>query len=159
MLVAVLAVLLLASLAFAQNGLPSSKATAQVNMLVKCNMTGVQVVDGQEVTLPGSCVDLFTGASVATKNQWIKITKGNTVAYAQWEDVGPFQENDAAYVFGTARPRNAINNHAGLDLSPAVATFLNLQDIDTVSWQFVNAGDVPDGPWKQVVTTSQIDWE
>lgn len=73
MLVAVLAVLLLASLAFAQNGLPSSKATAQVNTLVKCNMTGVQVVDGQEVTLPGTCVDLFTGASVATKNQWIKI--------------------------------------------------------------------------------------
>jgi len=93
------------------------------------------------------------------KNQWIKITNGNTVAYAQWEDVGPFEENDAAYVFGTARPRNKINNNAGLDVSPAVAQYLSLEDIDSVDWQFVSAADVPDGPWKQVVTTSQIDWE
>jgi len=92
------------------------------------------------------------------KNQWIKITRGNTAVYAQWEDVGPFGEDDAAYVFGTARPRNAINNHAGLDISPAVAQYLGLREICSVNWQFVPAADVPNGPWKRVVTTSQIDW-
>jgi hypothetical protein len=46
---------------FAQNGTPSSKATADVNTLVKCNMTTAQVDD--TTTLPASCVDLFTGAA------------------------------------------------------------------------------------------------
>jgi hypothetical protein len=36
---------------------------------------------------------------------------------------------------------------------------LGLQDIDTTSWQFVNETDVPDGPWKNVVTTSQTYWK
>jgi len=93
------------------------------------------------------------------KNQWIQISKGDTIVYAQWEDVGPYEEDDAAYVFGTARPRNRINHNAGLDVSPAVAQYLSMEDVDTVSWQFVAAADVPDGPWKHVLTTSQIDWE
>jgi len=92
------------------------------------------------------------------KNQWIRISKGNTVVYAQWEDVGPFGEDDAAYVFGAVRPYNRINSDAGLDVSPAVAQFLGLPGIGTVSWQFINATDVPDGPWKRILTTSQIDW-
>jgi hypothetical protein len=40
-------------------GLPSSKATADINTLVKCNMTTV----GETVNLPASCVNLFTGAA------------------------------------------------------------------------------------------------
>lgn len=58
--------------AAAQSSLPSSKATAAVNTLVKCNMTKVSSNDGTAV-LPGSCVDLWTGASVATRNEWIEI--------------------------------------------------------------------------------------
>ncbi|MDD5083720.1 MAG: hypothetical protein PHT88_02135 [Candidatus Moranbacteria bacterium] len=93
------------------------------------------------------------------KNQWIKITKNGKVAYAQWQDVGPFKEDDVNYVFGTATPKSKINNHAGLDVSPAVKDMLGLSDIDTVDWQFVNPDEVPAGPWKTIVTTSQINWK
>ena len=92
------------------------------------------------------------------KNRWIKITKGENTVYAQWEDVGPFGEDDVNYVFGNASVQNEINNNAGLDVSPAVRDYLNLSDIDTVSWQFVNEDDVADGPWKNIITTSAINW-
>ena len=58
--------------AFAQNGLPSSKATAAVNTLVKCNMTKDTNNDLTAV-LPSTCVDLWTGASVANNGEWIEI--------------------------------------------------------------------------------------
>ncbi len=93
------------------------------------------------------------------KNQWIEITKVSLTAYAQWEDAGPFGENDSGYVFGDALPRNLLNNRAGLDVSPAVRDYMGLEDIDTVDWQFVDSEEVPDGPWKEIVTTSQIYWE
>ena len=65
---------LLASLALAQNGLPSSKATAQVNSVVKCTMSQQTTGDATGAALiPNSCVDIFNGGTVATKNQWIKI--------------------------------------------------------------------------------------
>ncbi len=92
------------------------------------------------------------------KNRWVKIIKEDKIAYAQWEDVGPFNEDDAAYVFGTATPQNTINAHAGIDLSPAVRDYLNLNDIDTVNWQFVDEKDVPDGAWKELTTTENINW-
>lgn len=53
-------------------GLPSSKATADINTLVKCNMSTATSGDGGAV-LPSSCVDLYTGATVATANEWIPI--------------------------------------------------------------------------------------
>ncbi len=93
------------------------------------------------------------------KNRWIKIIKGNKVAYAQWEDVGPFGENDSNYVFGGASPQSKTNKDAGLDVSPAVNDYLGLKDIDTTSWQFVDQKDVPNGPWKNIVTTSGVCWE
>jgi hypothetical protein len=93
------------------------------------------------------------------KNRWIKIMKGSATAYAQWEDVGPFLEDDSSYVFGTASPSSSENDHAGLDVSPAVKFYLGLSGMDSCSWQFVDAQDVPDGPWKQVITTSNIYWE
>src|SRR5438552_1846654 len=37
----------------------SSKATADINTLVKCNMTTAQI--GDDIQLPGSCKNLFTG--------------------------------------------------------------------------------------------------
>jgi len=92
------------------------------------------------------------------KNQWIKITKSGKSVYAQWEDVGPFGEDDTAYVFGKAAPSSKENDHAGLDVSPAVHDFLGLGDMNRTDWQFVDASQVPDGPWKNIVTTSQIFW-
>ncbi len=91
------------------------------------------------------------------KNKWIEITKGNKTAYAQWEDSGPFVYDDTAYVFGSSLPQNTINHNAGLDVSPAVKDYINLQHgKNVVNWRFVDSGDVPDGPWKDVITTSQV---
>lgn len=90
------------------------------------------------------------------KNRWIKIIKGNKVAYAQWEDVGPFGEEDESYVFGNSNPSSELNTNAGLDVSPAVKDYLGLEDIDTTSWQFIDSDQVPDGEWKQIITTSQV---
>jgi hypothetical protein len=93
------------------------------------------------------------------KNRWIKIIKGDNTAYAQWEDAGPFEEDDFAYVFGENLPKNKINHNDGLDFSPAVRDYLNLEDTDTIDWQFVDFSEVPDGPWKTTITYSQIFWE
>lgn len=101
---------------------------------------------------------LKDGQSVL-KNRWIKITKNGKSAYAQWEDVGPFEENDAQYVFGNAEPKNKENNQAGLDVSPAVNDFLDIKGMSKVDWQFIDANQVPSGPWKDIVTTSQLNWK
>ena len=92
------------------------------------------------------------------KNRWVKIIKDDKIAYAQWEDVGPFGEEDSNYVFGDADVANSINENAGIDLSPAIKTYLNLKDIDKVSWSFVEDTDVADGPWREKITISNIDW-
>lgn len=92
------------------------------------------------------------------KNAWIKITKGGKAAYAQWQDVGPMETDDTAYVFGSARPANTNLSKAGLDVSPAVRDYLGLRDVDSTSWQFVTPGAVPAGPWKQIVTSSGLYW-
>ena len=92
------------------------------------------------------------------KNKWIKITEDDKTVYAQWEDVGPFEYDDKNYVFGTSLPVNKLNNNAGLDVSPAVKDYLGLyhQGKNQVSWQFVDFDNVPDGPWKKIITTSQM---
>jgi len=88
------------------------------------------------------------------KNVWIAITHGSSTVYAQWEDVGPYGEDDAAYVFGTAAPKNQRDAKAGLDVSPAVRDYLKLEDVDHTTWHFVAPTEVPNGPWKTHVTTS-----
>jgi hypothetical protein len=118
------------------------------------------------------------------KNRWVEITKGKKTAYAQWEDVGPFNTDDGEYVFGKAKPprhggqsaglkpaggqesagglpsqpANQQNSRAGIDVSPAVRDFLKLEDIDKVSWRFVEFAEVPPGPWRAIVTSSSITW-
>ena len=86
------------------------------------------------------------------KNHWIRVTKGTKVAYAQWEDAGPVNEDDVDYVFGTARPQY----RAGLDLSPATALAVGLDGEGPVSWTFVPSDQVPDGPWRARTTTTGI---
>ncbi len=89
------------------------------------------------------------------KNQWIKITFNGKTCYAQWEDVGPYNENDIGYVFGTNSPKY---RSAGLDVSPAVHDYLGLGDVTKTSWQFISASQVPSGPWTQIITTRQVYW-
>lgn len=94
------------------------------------------------------------------KNRWVQITRNGVSAYAQVEDAGPYVYADAAYVFGSndARPASTRAHNAGMDVSPAVRDllgFTNLNDDSSrINWRFVEAGDVPDGPWKRVITTS-----
>ena len=90
------------------------------------------------------------------KNRWIRIVYAGKTAYAQWEDVGPYESDDVDYVFGTARPRDT---RAGLDISPATAALLGITGRAQVSWQFVEAADVPPGPWLTIVTTRQISYD
>jgi hypothetical protein len=94
------------------------------------------------------------------KNQWIRVIHEGLVAYAQWEDAGPFEDDDWPYVFGAAPPASTKNNNAGLDVSPALRDYLGLADDNTnvVSWQFVRAAEVPAGPWTDIVTASQVCW-
>jgi hypothetical protein len=86
------------------------------------------------------------------KNHWIEVTNhAGKKAYAQWEDVGPFGEEDFNYVFGDQRPEE---KRAGLDLSPGATDYLNLNGQEKVDWHFIDASGVPDGPWKKIITKS-----
>ncbi len=89
------------------------------------------------------------------KNRWIKIIYKKKVAYAQWEDVGPYEIDDRDYVFANQPP---LSQNAGLDVSPAVRDYLGLTGKNNISWQFVDYKNVPDGPWKEIITSSQIHW-
>jgi hypothetical protein len=86
------------------------------------------------------------GKSVC-KGRWIAIKHGNRIAYAQWEDCGPFRTDHWEYVFGNARPKYNLNQGAGLDVSPAVRDYLGLRGKDVCDWQFIDFKDVPPGPW------------
>lgn len=92
------------------------------------------------------------------KDRWVAIKKGNKTAYAQWEDVGPFGEDDWSYVFGPSPPKNMKNQRAGIDCSPAVRDYLGLLDIDKISWKFVDFKDVPPGPWLLIVNGYGQHW-
>ena len=89
------------------------------------------------------------GVSVC-KSHWVAIRKGNKVAYAQWEDAGPFRTDHWQYVFGNERPKPNLNKGAGLDVSPAVRDYLGLNETDVTDWQFVDFKDVPRGPWSKL---------
>jgi hypothetical protein len=87
------------------------------------------------------------GKSVC-KGRWIAIRYGDRVAYAQWEDVGPFRTDHWQYVFGKERPSPNINKGAGLDVSPAVRDYLGMKWSDVTDWRFVEIDEVPPGPWR-----------
>jgi hypothetical protein len=89
------------------------------------------------------------------KNRWIKISYHGRVVYAQWEDAGPYNYNDSNYVFGKAKP---MSKDSGLDVSPAVRDYLGLNGKNLVNWQFIDENSVPEGPWKEIITNSQISY-
>jgi hypothetical protein len=96
------------------------------------------------------------------KNRWVRLTRGSNICYGQIEDAGPAVYDDSNYVFGNtdARPKSKKYNGAGLDVSPALNGCLSFTELngsnDKVSWQFVDEPDVPDGPWRKLVTTRPL---
>jgi len=88
------------------------------------------------------------GKSVC-KGRWIAIRHKGRIAYAQWEDCGPFRTDHYKYVFGNERPKPNLNQGAGLDVSPAVRDYLRFNGGKVLTdWKFVEARDVPPGPWR-----------
>ena len=84
------------------------------------------------------------------QGRWIAIRKGSRIAYAQWEDCGPFRTDHWQYVFGKDRPKPNLNGGAGLDVSPAVRDYLAINSTrDVCDWKFVEFGEVPFGPWSR----------
>ncbi len=81
------------------------------------------------------------------KGRWIAIRFQGKIAYAQWEDVGPFRTDHWEYVFGNERPKPNLNKGAGLDVSPAVRDYLGMSGTDVTDWKFVEFEEVPPGPW------------
>lgn len=98
------------------------------------------------------------------KNRWVKIKRNDNICYGQIEDAGPYVYNDYNYVFGVnnERPQSTRANNAGMDVSPALRDCLKFNGLNNadnkVDWQFVDFVDVPDGPWRQIITSSQIYW-
>ncbi|KYQ94042.1 hypothetical protein DLAC_04316 [Tieghemostelium lacteum] len=111
------------------------------------------------------------------KNRWIRVSYKEALAFCQLEDVGPETDDDFDYVFGPSYSLPESGLGTGLGLSPEVAEFmgifeklnnytiylgkilenpdqLNEPDEVRCSWQFYDDKDVPDGPWKDIVTTS-----
>lgn len=98
------------------------------------------------------------------KNRWVKLVKDGKVCYGQIQDAGPYVYDDADYVFGAddKRPKSKAANNAGMDVSPALRDCLGFKgwnnDENKVNWQFVEFSSVPKGPWKEIITTSQVNW-
>ncbi|MGM0410333.1 MAG: hypothetical protein ACQEQF_06170 [Bacillota bacterium] len=115
------------------------------------------------------------------KNRWIEIyyPEKDKYVYAQWRDVGPWNIYDPHYVFEDERPYAEMGidmgwsghyretNKAGLDVSPEVMKYLIDQDDDgdpdkgkiTTNWRLVDEEEVPDGPWKENVSTEKANKE
>ena len=92
--------------------------------------------------------EAYQGPAVSTcKDRWVAIRKGNRIAYAQWEDAGPFRTDHWQYVFGNERAKPNLNKGAGLDVSPSVRDYLALKQMDVTDWRFVDFSEVPHGPW------------
>ena len=85
--------------------------------------------------------------SVNALGKTVRVTNPETGRYtiAVVLDVGPWNEHDDSYVFGTARPaaesgvdsRGRKTNGAGIDLSEKVWTLLGMTDNTSVHWEFV----------------------
>lgn len=84
------------------------------------------------------------------KNRWLKISANRKDAYGQWEDVGPSGDNDINYLFDKSKPLSS----PGISLSPAIRDYLGIDVNSSINWVFVDDEDVPDGPWRDIVTRS-----
>jgi hypothetical protein len=83
------------------------------------------------------------------KGRWLQIYRGGRSCYGQWEDCGPWETDDWEFVFGNKPPKTTQNGSAGIDLSPAIRDYLGVKSGEKVHWRFVEAAQVPYGPWKK----------
>ncbi len=96
------------------------------------------------------------------KNRWVKLMRDGRSCYGQIEDAGPGVYDDYRYVFGgdNRRPASRLYHGAGLDVSPALTGCLGFSELNgddnRLDWQFVDATDVPPGPWTRLVTTQGV---
>jgi len=84
------------------------------------------------------------------KGRWVAIHFRGKVCYAQWEDCGPFHTDDWQYVFKGHQPKPNPNGNAGIDISPAVRDYLGIRSGFRVSWKFLEAHEIPLGPWRAI---------
>jgi hypothetical protein len=85
--------------------------------------------------------------SKAAERQWVRVVnpKNGLECRALVLDVGPWNTQDHAYVFGGARPqaesgidtRGRQTNHAGIDLGEKVWNALGMTGNDDVLWDFI----------------------
>lgn len=88
------------------------------------------------------------------KNRWVEVSVHGKSCFGQWEDVGPFETDDIAYVFGAAEwAANEEGVWAGIDLSPALRDCLGIGDTAEVRWRHVDRTAVQNGPWLEIITT------
>lgn len=129
------------------------------------------LIDGAREQSPWGSEELASGQSLF-KNRWVEVVRRTGEqerrCYAQWEDVGPAgQDGDLqqyGYVFGNGKVENTFGVGAGIDVSPACAIALGMDkevshQSGLVDWRFVDEEEVPQGPWKQVITTSDPNWD
>jgi hypothetical protein len=88
------------------------------------------------------------------KGRWVQIYNGKRSCYAQWEDCGPWVTDDWEYVFLGKPPKNGANKSAAIDISPSIRDYLGLQSGQKCHWRFVEAAQVPYGPWKKYGQTA-----
>jgi len=89
------------------------------------------------------------------KNRWVEVKYNDKSCFAQIQDTGPYASFDNMF-------KEDTHDYMGFDLSPAMFYCLNIpldQGRFRGSWRFVDNKDVPNGPWKDIITTSQVCWE
>ncbi len=112
-------------------------------------------INGARKPTASSCPNASAAGTFSwCKNAWVSVSCNGKTAYGQWEDAGPNGEDDFAYVFGSAQPANQFGVKAGLDVSPAIRDYVGLGDVGRCTWKFIASDSVPEGPWKQIVTTT-----
>jgi len=89
--------------------------------------------------------DYKKGMGSVCKGKWIAIHYNGRVCFGTWQDVGPFRYDNASYVFGDGAVGTPTG--AGLDVSPAIRDYLGLPGKAKCDWRFVEANEVPPGPW------------
>lgn len=116
------------------------------------------VINGRTVAEAAAWIPWFKaqfkqdGVSVL-KGRWVAIRHEGRTCYAQIEDAGPYHVDDWAFVFGGSPPRPHANNDAGIDVSPSVRDYLQLKGLDRVDFRFIEAWEVPEGPWISISRT------
>jgi hypothetical protein len=83
----------------------------------------------------------------------------NKIAYAQWEDVWPLEEDDFDYVFWNKKSKNIFWLKAWIDLSPDLANYLNIDWEWDVQWNFVADYCVDNIIFKEKITKSNLNWK